>query len=133
MDEIQNKYALGSFKDRTNKQSKLKFEEIDLEIYRAQARCAAFVTSKERILHWIKSFQFRYYETLKDNDEYLVEWIDGPGYDGFTFQEIEIKIYNMVSQTQDTSYATDDTKLLITIHIYLKSGVIMFQGCAYQL
>ena len=97
MDEIRNKYVLVSFKDRTSKQKSLQFEVIDLDIYRATARCAAFTTSKERILHWIRTFQFRYYEPLRDNNDYLVEWIDRPGYDGFSFQEIEINIYKVDS------------------------------------
>lgn len=98
----------------------------------------AFTTSKERILHWIRSFQFCYYEMLRDNDAYLVEWIDRPGYDCFSFQEMEIKIYksiyickvesnNTALSPDPSESATDDNKLLITIHIYLTTGVILFR------
>lgn len=95
MDEIQSKYLISHFKERANKQKAVKFEEIDLDIYKPSSKCGTFVTSEERILHWIRTFQFRYYETLKDNDSYYIEWIDHENYDPSNFQEIEIKIYKI--------------------------------------
>ena len=144
MDEIQNKYVLDAFKKRTNKQKALKFEDIDLDVYRPSAHCATFTTQEERIFHWIRTFQFHYYETLKDNDEYLVQRIGYSGYDGSTFQEIEIQIDKVDSNeaapspglSQPTVGDNNDPciqqQLLITIHLYLTTGVIMFQGCAFK-
>ena len=95
MDEIRNKYVINHFKERTHKQKALKFEDIDLEVYKASAKCAVFLTSEERILHWIRTFQFRYYESLKDNNSYLIDGIDHENFDSSNFQEVEIKIYKV--------------------------------------
>ena len=76
MEEIQTKYPIKKFKERTSKQRSVEFEEIDLDLYRPAAKCASFLTSESRILHWIQTFQFRYYESLKDSGNILVEWID---------------------------------------------------------
>lgn len=138
MDEIKNKYILGSFKERPSKQkAALKFEDIDLGTYHPRAHCAAITTLKERTFHWIRSFQFCYYETLKDNVAYLAEWINRPGYNCISFQEIEIKINKVesnhtASPPDSLESAMDNSKFLITIHIYLMIGVIFFQRCAYQ-
>ena len=145
MDEIQHKYVISHFKERSSKQKAVKFENIDLEVYKPSAKCAAFITSEERILHWIRTFQFRYFESLKDDENYYIEWIDHENYDSSSFQEIEIKIFkidhevSVTDVTQDSEPASDSTSfvekshtLLITIHIYLTTGVIMFQGYAFK-
>ena len=140
MDEIQTKYVINDFKERTGKQKSLQFEEINLDLYRPSARCAAFTTSKDRILHWIKTLQYHYFETLQDDHSYLIKWIDHANYSSTTFQEVEIKLFKLdsehVSDTCDLSQHHDDTSdtqntLIITIHVYLTTGVIMFQGLAY--
>ena len=95
MDEIQNKYVLNKFKERSNKQKQIRFEIIDLEIYCASACCAAFMMTKDLILNRVRAFLFNYHETLMDYDNYLVEWNDRPSKNGSTFQEIEIKIYKV--------------------------------------
>lgn len=141
MDEIQAKYVINDFKERTGKQKGLKFEEINLDLYRPSTRCVAFTTSKDRILHWIKTLQYCYFETLKDDHSYLIQWIDHANYTSTTFQEIEIKLFKLdpeaVSDTCDLSQHPDDTSdtrntLIITVHVYLTTGVIMFQGLAYK-
>ena len=38
MDEIQHKYVINRFKERSNKQKAVKFEEIDLEVYKPTKR-----------------------------------------------------------------------------------------------
>ena len=72
---------------------------------------------------------------LRPIDNYLMEWIDRLGNEGFTFQDTEIKIYSMASPSP-RAYTLDDNKdsaqLLITIHLYLTTGVILFQGHAFQ-
>ena len=120
----------------------MKFEEIDLDIYKPSSKCAAFVTSEERILHWIRTFQFRYYETLKDNNSYYIEWMDHENFDSSNFQEIEIKINKIdfehtaelpdLSQHRNDAISDSHRSLLITIHLYLTTGVIMFQGYAFK-
>lgn len=142
MDEIQTKYVVGSFKERTGKQKSLRFEEIDLDLYKPSARCAAFTTSKDRILHWIKTFQYRYFESLKDDPSYLIKWIDHEDYTCSNFQEIEIKLLKIDQETTSLDLSQHDhddpcdsnsrNSLIITIHVYLTTGVIMFQGVAYQ-
>ena len=136
MEEIQTKYAIKKFKERTNKQKSVKFEEIDLELYRAAAKCASFATSEERILHWVKTFQFRYFETLKDSGDFLIDWIDHEDHESTNFQEIEIKISSINHEAPTTvphdGKNLEETNLLITIHLYLTTGIIMFQGSAYR-
>lgn len=100
MDEIQNKYVLDEFKERSNKQKQIKFEIIDLEIYCASACCAAFMMTKDLILNWVRAFPFNYHKTLMDYDNYLVEWNDCPNNNGSTFQEIQIKIYKVDPPTK---------------------------------
>ena len=136
MEEIQTKYAIKKFKERTSKQKSVKFEEIGLELYRAAAKCASFATSEERILHWVKTFQFRYFETLKDSGNFLIDWIDHEDHESTNFQEIEIKI-SSINHEAPTTVSHDgknleETNLLITIHLYLTTGIIMFQGSAYR-
>ena len=137
MDEIETKYVIGTFKERTGKQKSLKFEDIDFDIYKPSARCAAFITSKDRILHWIKTFQNRYFESLKDDSSFLIKWIDHEDYTYTNFQEIEIKLFKIDQEaTLDLSQrdgpGDSRNSLIITIHVYLTTGVIMFQGIAYQ-
>jgi len=76
MEELQDKYVIKSFNSRSGKQKKLKFEEIDLSLYKQSAKCAAFVTLEDRILFWVKALQESYFDLLEDNDEYLIKWID---------------------------------------------------------
>ena len=137
MEEIQAKYLIKKFKERTSKQRSLKFEEIDLDLYRAAAKCASFITSEERILHWVKTFQYRYYETLKDSGDFLIKWIDHEGHESANFKEIEIKISTFYHGSTTASSHGDKnpeehSHLMITIHIYLTTGIIMFQGSAYK-
>ena len=92
MEELQDKYVIKSFNSRSGKQKKLKFEEIDLSLYKQSAKCAAFVTSEDRILFWVKALQESYFDLLEDNDEYLIKWIDHLTYDNSSYEHIEMKV-----------------------------------------
>ena len=94
MDKIQTKY--NEVKERTDKHKSLQFEEINLDLYRPSARCAAFTTPKERILHWIETLQYRYFETLEDDLSYLMKWIDHENYTSTTIQEVENRLRRRV-------------------------------------
>ena len=93
MHEIQDKYVVSHFKEQSGKQKALKFETIDLEIYKPSAKCTVFSTSEDRMLYWIRSLKLRYFDSLKDNDKYLIDWTDHGDYDSTSFQEVETKIY----------------------------------------
>lgn len=97
MEEIKAKYIISDFKEKSGKRKLLKFESIDLDIYKPSAHCASFLTSPDRIHYWIYSFQQRYYETLKDSTHFKVIWIDHEESSGTTsFQDIEIKILSII-------------------------------------
>ena len=49
MEELQNKYVITLFNPKSGKHKKLKFEEIDLSLYKSSAKCAPFLTSDDRI------------------------------------------------------------------------------------
>lgn len=142
MEEIKAKYIISDFKEKSGKRKLLKFESIDLDIYKPSAHCASFLTSPDRIHYWIYSFQQRYYETLKDSTHFKVIWIDHEESSGTTpFQDIEIKILSIAEDhphasgdlSQSASRDDETKSTLITIHAYLTTGVIMFQGIAYKL
>ena len=142
MEEIKAKYIISDFKEKSGKRKLLKFESIDLDIYKPSARCASFLTSPDRIHYWIYSFQQRYYETLKDSTHFKVIWIDHEESSGTTtFQDIEIKILSIAKDhphssgdlSQSTSRDDETLSTLITIHAYRTTGVIMFHETAYKL
>ena len=91
MEEIQNKYPIKTFKEKTNKQKVIKFEEVDLSLYKPSARCVSFATSEQRILHWIRTFQLRYFESLDDSTDFLIEWIDHQSSDSPCFEKTEAR------------------------------------------
>ena len=142
MEETKAKYIISDFKEKSGKRKLLKFESIDLDIYKPSARCASFLTSPDRIHYWIYSFQQRYYETLKDSTHFKVIWIDHEESSGtVSFQDIEIKILSIAEDhphstgdlSQSASRDDETVSTLITIHGYLTTGVIMFHGIAYKL
>ena len=142
MEEIKTKYIISDFKEKSGKRKLLKFESIDMDIYKPSARCASFLTSPDRIHYWIYSLQQRYYETLNDSTLFKVIWIDHEESSGTTtFQDIEIKILSIAEDhphssgdlSQSTSRDDETLSILITIHAYRTTGVIMFQGIAYKL
>ena len=75
---------------------------------------------------------------FKDSGDFLIEWIDQEDHESISFQEIEIKI-STINHGSTTASSHDDknpeehSNLLITIHIYLTTGIIMFQGHTSQL
>ena len=100
------------------------------------------ITTEERILHWIHAIQIRYFETLADSTDYLVQWFDRPNYASVGFQEVEIKISKRLAQQHVESHTSSEDSddamknnsvLVIAIHIYLTRGIIMFQGTGYKL
>jgi len=92
------------FKEQTGEQKAWKFEDTDLGFYKPVAKCAAFLTSKDRILRWLKTFQYRYYETLKYDDTYLIKWIN------HVFQDTEIKIFQVDQRAATaTSHTSQDS------------------------
>ena len=123
MDDLQNKYSIKSFDGKSGKQRKLQHEEIDLSIYRPTARCAAFTTSEDKILFWVKALQDHYYELLRDNSDYHIQWIDHLNGDESAYEHIELKISH-----QRQEHLT----LLFTITIYLTTGVIMCQASTFD-
>ena len=76
MEEICSKYVLTLLTERTGRQRKLTFEEIDLKLYKSSAYCVAFKTSEDNILHWIKAIQREYFDALKDSSTLTVKWIN---------------------------------------------------------
>ena len=139
MEEIRSKYVLTPFTERTGKQKKLKFEEIDLELYKSSARCAAFKTSQDNILHWIKAIQHQYFDALKDSSTLTVKWIDCLNKDETQFDSIELKVFHSRHDNKHEAAAKEvsevdssNAQLLFTLHIYLTTGVIMCQGIAYE-
>lgn len=124
MEDLQKKYVIKSFDSRKGKQNKLKEEEIDLSLYKASARCAAFLTSENRILFWVKALQDQYLDALDSNDDYHIKWIDHANDDASAFKHIELKISHR-TEHHDT--------LLFTITVYLTTGVVMCQGTCFEL
>ena len=143
MEEIKSKYIIRKFKERSGKQRDLKFEEIDINFYKPSAKCVSFITDEHRILYWIMALQLRYYEHLKDSDQFFIKWIDHHDDTLEYFKEVEIKIYKTPPPDDNTcaepkgnqdesSPEESGYNLLITVHIYLTTGVIMLQGSSYK-
>ena len=126
MEELQNKYVIKAFNSKSGKQRKLKFEEIDLSLYKSSAKCAAFMTSEDRILFWVKALQESYFDLLEDNDDYHIKWIDHLNNDDSGFEHIEMKASRLTA-------APDNRTTLFTITTYLTTGVVMCQGSPFEL
>ena len=124
MDDLLNKYSIKSIDVKSGKQWKLQHEELDLSIYGPTARRAAFTTSEDQILFWVKALQDHYYELLGDNSEYHIKWIDHLNGDNSAYEHIELKISHL-NQEHRT--------LLFTITVYLTTGVIMCQASTFDL
>ena len=116
---MQAKYKIKPFGIKSEKQRKLRHEEIDPSLYKSSARCVAFTTSEDRILFWVKSLQDHYYELPSNNQNYHIKWIDHLNSDNTAFEHIELKISH-----QSGEHCT----LLFTA-----TGVIMCQGTSYEL
>ena len=126
MEELQKKYVIKSFNSKSSRQKKLKFEEIDLSVYKSSAKCAAFVTSEDRILFWVKALQESYFDLLEDNDDYHIKWIDHLNSDDSGFEHIEMKVSRFTA-------VPDNRTTLFTITTYLTTGVVMCQGISFEL
>ena len=100
MDELQNKYVIKTFNSKTGKQRKLKFVEIDLSIYKTSAKCAAFITSEDRILFWIESLQESYFDLLEDKDDYHIKWTDHLDNDESGYKHIKMKVHSFFNKNQ---------------------------------
>ena len=126
MEELQKKYVIKSFNSKSSRQKKLKFEEIDLSVYKSSAKCAAFVTSEDRILFWVKALQESYFDLLEDSDDYHIKWIDHLNSDDTGFEHIEMKVSRFTA-------VPDNRTTLFTITTYLTTGVVMCQGTSFEL
>ena len=89
MEYIYTKYTIPTFHEKTGKQKKLKIEEIDHSIYKPAARCAAFLTSEEKIHFWKKSLHDHYFELLRERSDYEIGWINHLNHDESAFEHIE--------------------------------------------
>lgn len=89
MEKLQN--------SKSGKQKKLKFEEIDLSLYKSSAKCAAFLTSEDGILFWVKTLQKSYFGLLEDNDDYHIKWIDHLNNDDSGFEHIKMKVSRLTA------------------------------------
>ena len=126
MEELRDKYVIKPFSPKSGKQKKLKFEEIDLSIYKSTARCAAFITNEDRILFWVKVLQECCFDLLDNNKDYHIKWIDHLNGDDSAFEHIEMKISRLTAVPEHRT-------TLFTITVYLTTGVIMCQGISFEL
>lgn len=63
---------------RTGKANKTYLEQLNLDLYKTDARMVAFHISRERIHDWIKSLLCLYYDHLGQSTEYIINWHDEP-------------------------------------------------------
>lgn len=54
MEELQKKYVIKLFNLKFSRQKKLKFEEIDLFVYKSFVKCVVFVILEDCIFFWVK-------------------------------------------------------------------------------
>lgn len=97
-----------------------------MSLYKHSAKCAAFVTSEDRILFWIRPLQESYFDLLEDNDEYHIKWIDHLNYANLGYKHIEMKVSRITADT-------DNHTTLFTITTYLTTGIDMCQGIPFEL
>ena len=65
-----------------------------------------------------------YYETLDNNNQYHVNWIDHYNEDYTIFEQVKVKVSRQHDENQS---------LLFTLSVYLNTGVIMCQGIGYEI
>ena len=104
MEDVQKKYPIKPFKEKSGKQRKLLLEEIDTSLYKPTARCVAFCTTEDKILFWIKAFQDYSFEPLCDNDKYHIKCIDHLNYDDTAFEYIELKISRLTEANRTLEF-----------------------------
>lgn len=61
---------------KTSKSSQTLFEEIDQNLYKAEARMVAFYTRPERLHGWIMALAHRYYAPAEYDDTFACAWED---------------------------------------------------------
>lgn len=139
MKEICSKYVLTPLTERTRRQRKLTFEEIDLKLYKSSVHCVALKTSQDNILHWIKAIQREDFDALKDSSTLTVNWNDSLNEDETQFNSIELRVFHCCHDNKHEAAVKKvsevdslNAQLLFTLHIYLTTGVIMCQGIAYE-
>lgn len=115
---------------RTGKANKTYLEQLNLDLYKTDARMVAFHINRERIHDWIKSLLCLYYDHLGQSTEYIINWHDEPSvWEPYTELNRDIPYsividVHKISQNQDCNTKT----LLYKITFFVKTGTIQAQG-----
>jgi len=98
-------------------------EAINRALYEPGARLVGFkISSKERLIYWIKAISFRYHGQMGSMAEFLCEWKDRLRENcDSKVDEIFIQLFN----------AEKKTIKYLTIHIYLTTHYLTVQGTHY--
>lgn len=105
----------GNFKSSSKQSRNVQFEQIDNEIYKKEAKLSGFLTSEERIVHWLNVFSHRYFQQLAGTNDFFVTWEDVSTSDEDKSDKVIITIIYKKHK-------------LINITVFLTTGRIQIQG-----
>lgn len=118
------RYLVDKFHAPTTSAKPALFESTDPSLYQPSARCAAFCTSKDRLLHWICVLANRYYNHLNNHATGYKARAVGTQH---TVKMWKIRIIHLL---RTTKYSAEEQ--LATVAVSVSTGRILIRGKQYK-
>jgi hypothetical protein len=112
-------------KNLKKKQKKtVPYQDVDYTIYKPSAKCVSFLTSEDRIIHWIEIFYYRYFVEINNQDG--ERQLFKSTWEEHLAQNDSSKCEKITLTLSLEGKRTDEN--LITIIIYCSTGRIQIEG-----
>lgn len=128
-----------AFPPRNKTKKVVKFEEVDTDTYSAAAKMVAFTTSTTRIYCWLMALYHRY--VLPEDDNFECCWTEPSDPDlgqKSPEKDSEKKLQQKTKKNYECvaiklcSLERDTSETVITITVFLSTGLIQAQGVYYK-
>ena len=115
-------------KGPTGKAKKCMFEQLDTNLYEAEARMVAFRVTRSRLRPWIGALSIYYYEYLGENVEFDIDWNDDP----LSINQSKKELLKTITIEVNITKSQVENPLLYKITLFASTGPIQAQGKEYD-